>query len=100
MKPATTWSASTVIWPWNTEASVSEQVVRHAILINPPPLDRRCEGCGGSSDQLPAFGPGPFEGALLVKDYRGSECVSAYWSCLSCLKLTDEEFFAQWNRAD
>jgi hypothetical protein len=86
MRPVTTWSASTVIYSWNTGASVSEQAVRPVILINPPPLDRRCEGCGKSADELPAFGPGSFEGATLVKDYRGSECVSAYWSYLNCLE--------------
>jgi hypothetical protein len=46
------------------------------ILINPPPSDRRCQGCGKHTSELKPFGGagdplvGDFTGALLLKTFR------------------------------
>lgn len=72
------------------------------ILINPPPTDRCCEGCGKHISKLKPFGSagdplvGDFKGSLLVKTFRDfSGCIGASWECRDCIILSDKEFYKQ-----
>ena len=40
------------------------------IAINPPPVDRKCEGCGIHLNELSDFEKAPKPGVKLVKTYR------------------------------
>ena len=55
---------------------MSEQAVRRVVLINPQPADRRCEGCGRSADELPAFGQALLR-ALLWSRITAAQSASA-----------------------
>jgi len=68
------------------------------ILINPPPSDGRCEGCGKHISKLKPFGGagdplvGDFNGAILLKTYREyMGCVGASWECRECIVKPDRD---------
>ena len=69
------------------------------ISINPPPQDGNCEVCGKNVKDLKPFGKegdplvGDFNGALLVKTFRGQECIGASWECRDCIILSDKEYW-------
>lgn len=50
-----------------TDESIQPEV---KLLINPPPRDGRCEVCGKPKSELKPFWGEPFEGAILVKNWR------------------------------
>ena len=75
------------------------------ITINPPPKDRNCECCGRNNTEIKPFGKagdplvGDFDGALLVKNFRGQDMgdqggsIWASWECRECFLLKEQEYY-------
>lgn len=55
------------------------------IYINPPPRDARCECCGRKVEDCPD--------GKLFKDFRGTQCIGAYWVCRLCLSISEVVFW-------